>query len=101
MKPSTYAVNRAELQIEANGDFVRGKIQREGETLVPGTIKLPLLAGVTLLEARQTGKSSLAILREGAETSALINGPGPFGIELDAMFAMSIDPGRATLRIRP
>ena len=99
--PSTYAINRAELQLEANGDSVRGKIQLEGETLVIGPVKLPLLNGVTLLEAKQTGKSSLAILREGSETTALIDGPGPFGIELDAIFAMSIDPGRATLRIPP
>ena len=99
--PSQYAINRAELQLEASGNSVRGKIQLEGETLVAGPIRLPLLNGVTLLEAKQTGKSSLAIVREGSETTALVDGPSPFGIELDVIFAMSIDPGRATLRIPP
>ena len=99
--PSPFSINRTELLLEANGDAARGKIRLEGEALVTGPIPLPLLSNVTLLDARQTGKSSLPILRQGSETTALIDGPGPFAIELDAIFAMSIEPGRATLRIPP
>ena len=99
--PSQYALNRAELQLEASNDSAVGKIHLAGETLINGVIKLPLLSGATLVEAKQGGSVSLPLLREGVENTALLDGPGPFEIEMEAMLPLTIDPGRATLRIPP
>ena len=99
--PSQYALNRAELRLEASNDSAVGKIHLAGETLINGVIKLPLLSGATLVEAKQGGSVSLPLLREGVENTALLDGPGPFEIEMEAMLPLTIDPGRATLRIPP
>jgi hypothetical protein len=93
--PVPAVVGRAELRARVDGDTVHGTLQLDGEVFQRGVVKLPLVSGATLLDARIDG-GPLPVLHEGDVHAAIFNGPAPFSVTLDWAAALGSSPGRAS-----
>lgn len=92
--PVASVVGRAEVRGRVAGGVVRGTVRLEGEIFQRGPIKVPLITGATLLDARTDGRP-LPLLHEGDVHAAVFTGPGPFVVTLDWTADLSASPGRA------
>jgi hypothetical protein len=92
--PIRYAIKRAELQLRATNELVRGTVQLEGEIFEKGTVKVPLTNGMTILDARLAARA-LPLQQQGGTQYAVLAGPAEFSVVLDAALAMTIEAGRA------
>jgi hypothetical protein len=96
--PVAAVVARAELRARVDGATARGTLRLEGEVFRRGQIKVPLVTGATLLDARADGRT-LPLLQEGDSHSAIFRGPAPFTATLDWAAALGAAPGRASLTL--
>ena len=55
--PLPYAIKRAEMKLHVTNETVLGTLQLDGEVFSKGAAKVPLTTGLTILNARQEGKS--------------------------------------------
>lgn len=53
--PVPYTVQSAELKFQVAGEAATGTVQLDGEVLRKGATLVPLVAGLTILDARQKG----------------------------------------------
>lgn len=93
--PLPYALKRADLKLRAASDTVLGTIQLEGEVFTKGAAKVPLGNGLTVLDARQTGKP-LPLEQEGGTHTAILSGPDEFSVALEIGIPLGIEAGRAS-----
>lgn len=96
--PLPYALSRAAFKLRVEGQSVLGMVEIAGEVLETGPTKVPLTAGLTILEAKQSGKP-LPLLQEGRTHAAILNGPAAFSVSLDVAAALTLEAGRASLVI--
>jgi hypothetical protein len=96
--PLPYAIQSADLKLEIGGESAAAAIQFEGEVFSKSPIKVPLIAGMTLLSAQQTGKD-LPLQQEGGAYTAFLSGPAAFSITLDARLPVNVEAGRASIRL--
>lgn len=96
--PLAYAIHRAEFKLDAAADTVRGALQLDGEVFATGLIRIPLVSGLTVLDAQQKLKP-VPLQSEGARHVAALVGPGPFSIALAVAAPLQIEPGRAALQL--
>jgi hypothetical protein len=92
--PIPAIVARAEVGARVEGTAVRGTLRLDGEVFQRGAIKVPLVTGATLIDARADGLA-LPLLHEGNVHSAILEGPAAFAITLDWAAPLSTLPGRA------
>ncbi len=96
--PVASVVGRAELRGRVAGGLVMGTVRIEGEIFQRGPVKVPLITGATLLDARTDGQP-LPLLHEGDVHAAVFTGPGPFVVTLDWTADLSASPGRAAFAL--
>jgi len=96
--PLPYAVKRADLKLHVTNESVLGTVQFEGEIFKKGETKVPLIADMTILDARQEGKV-LPLELEGGKHVAVLPGPSEFSVALDAGLPLSIEAGRASFSL--
>jgi hypothetical protein len=96
--PLPYAVSRAAFKLRVEDQSVLGTVDIAGDVLETGPSKVPLTTGLTILEARQSGKP-LPLLQEGRTHSAILVGPAPFSVSLEVASALTVEAGRASLMI--
>ena len=92
--PVPAVLSRADIRLRATGSDVRGSVALEGEVLLTGPRLIPLLAGATVLDARM-GAKPLPLASDASGLAALVNGPGPFSIQLDWGTSLAQEPGMA------
>ena len=97
--PLPYLLKRADLSFHVVNDGVVGSIQFEGETLFANTTKVPLVTGMTILDARH-GAKPLPLLFENGTHTAIVPGESEFAVTLDAGIPLSIETARASFSIR-
>lgn len=93
--PVSYVIKRADLKFRVSSDTVLGAIRLDGETFTKGSAKVPLLHGMTVLDARLEGKP-LPLESEGNVHTAVLPGASDFAVTLDAGLPLSIEAGRAS-----
>jgi hypothetical protein len=93
--PIAAVVGRAELRGRVTGQTVRGTLRLDGEVFERGTVKVPLVGGATLTDARMDGRP-LPLLYEGGVHVAVLSGPAPFSATLEWAAPVSSSPGRAS-----
>ena len=93
--PVPYVLSSADLQVRVERDSVRGTFSLEGEVMRPGTTKVTLLNGGTVLDGAQGGRP-LPLVSEKESHAALLGGPGPFAARLEWGGALTLTPGRAS-----
>src|SRR2546422_1952015 len=96
--PVPYSMKRADLKFRVTDESVQGTVQLQGEILHKGATKIPLTAGLAILDARQEGKGLPLELENGTHT-AVITGPADFAVTLDAGLPLSIEAGRASFNL--
>ncbi|HXN47268.1 MAG TPA: carboxypeptidase-like regulatory domain-containing protein [Bryobacteraceae bacterium] len=96
--PVPFTLNRAELKLRVAGESVSGTIQFEGEVLAKGAVKVPLIAGMTVVDAQAQGRPLPIEQIDGTHT-AVLSGPGEFTVTLEAGVQLSIEPGRASFKL--
>jgi len=93
--PLPYTIKRGDLKLRVSNETVMGTIQLQGETFNKGETKVALTGGMTILDARQEGKS-LPLEQENGAQIAILAGPAEFLVVLDAGLPLNIETGRAS-----
>ncbi len=96
--PLPYAIKRAEMKLHVTNDAVLGTVQMDGEVFSKGAAKVPLTSGLTILNARQEGKS-LPLEQEGSISTAILPGAAEFSVALDTGLPLAIEAGRASFNL--
>ncbi len=94
--PVPAVVARADLKVRVAGAMARGTIRLDGEVFHRGRVRVPLVMGATLLEARTDGVP-LPVVHEGDVHAAVLSGPAPFTVTLEFAVPVSSAPGRASM----
>jgi hypothetical protein len=93
--PVNYVLKHADLKFHVVNDDVVGSIQFDGETLEARSAKVPLLSGMTVLDARH-GTRALPLLLENGIHTAILPGGADFTVNLDAGIPLAIETGSAS-----
>jgi hypothetical protein len=96
--PLPYTIKRADLKLHVNDDSARASIQLQGEVLSHSETKVALASGLTVLDARQEGKS-LPLEQVNGTHVAILPGASEFNVTLEAGLQLAIDAGRASFTI--
>ena len=96
--PLPYTIKRGELKLRVTSETVMGTVQLQGETFNKGETKVALTSGMTILDARQEGKS-LPLEQESGTQTAILVGPAEFSVVLDAGLPLNIETGRASFSL--
>jgi hypothetical protein len=94
--PIPAVVARADLIGRVAGDIARGTLRLEGEVFQRGAVKVPLVSGATLSEARADGRA-LPLLQDGDLHSGVLTGPAPFVVSLEWTAPVEATPGRVSV----
>jgi len=98
LPPLPYSLKRAELKLKVDNDLVSGSMLLQGDVLKKGTVKVPLVGGMTIVDARQETKSLPLQLENGTQV-AVLSGPAEFAVTLEAALPLRIDAGRASVTL--
>src|ERR1043165_9895498 len=93
--PLPFVLTRAVFKLRVEDQTLQGIVTIDGASLAKGPVKAPLMSGLTILQADQTG-NPLPLLLEGSSHAAILNGPGPFAVSLGVASPLAIDAGRAS-----
>jgi len=96
--PVPFVIQSAGLKFQVIGEAVTGAIQLDGEVFRKGATLVPLVSGLTILDARQKG-AELPIQQAGGTHSAVLPGPADFSVTLDAGMPLTVEAGRASLSL--
>ncbi|HEU4416629.1 MAG TPA: carboxypeptidase-like regulatory domain-containing protein [Candidatus Angelobacter sp.] len=96
--PLPYAIKRADMKLRVSNETVLGTVQLDGEVFSKGAAKVPLTSGLTILNARQEGKS-LPLEQEGSTSTAILPGAAEFSVALDTGMPLMIEAGRASFNL--
>jgi hypothetical protein len=96
--PLPFVLSRSRFKLRVEKQTLVGTVDIDGALLEHGAVKTPLTAGLTILEAKQTG-TALPLLQEGAHHSAILIGPGPFAVSLGVAAPLTIEAGRASITL--
>jgi hypothetical protein len=96
--PLPYALKRAEMKLHVASQTVLGTLQLDGEVFSKGAAKVPLTSGLTILNARQEGKS-LPLEEEGSTSMAILPGAAEFSVALETGMPLVIEAGRASFNL--
>lgn len=96
--PLPYAIKRVDMKLHVTNETVLGTLQLDGEVFSKGAAKVPLTTGLTILNARQEGKS-LPLEVEGSTSMAILPGAAEFSVALDTGMPLAIEPGRASFNL--
>ncbi|MGA2810125.1 MAG: carboxypeptidase-like regulatory domain-containing protein [Candidatus Acidiferrum sp.] len=94
--PAPYVVKHAEFKFRAMNDNVMGSLQLLGETLGPNESEVPLVAGMTVSEARAGTKPLPLLLSEDGTRSGILPGESEFNVTVDGGVPLTVETGRAS-----
>src|ERR1043165_5528925 len=93
--PMPFVLTRAVFKLRVENQTLLGSVSIDGASLAKGPVKTPLLSGLTVVEANQSG-NPLPLLLEGSSHASILSGPGPFAVSLGVASPLTIDAGRAS-----
>lgn len=96
--PLPYAIKRVDMKLHVSNETVLGALQLDGEVFSKGAAKVPLTTGLTILNARQEGKS-LPLEEEGSVSMAILPGASEFSVALETGMPLAIEAGRASFNL--
>lgn len=96
--PLPFVLTRAVFKLRVEDQTLQGTVTIDGASLAKGPVKAPLMTGLTILQADQSG-NPLPLLLEGSSHAAILTGPGPFAVSLGVATPLTIDAGRASFTL--
>jgi hypothetical protein len=98
--PVPYVIKSADVKIDVSGDSAKVTMQLEGEVFATRATRVPLVNGLIVFDARQQGKE-LPLEQEAGAHLAILDGPGPFAVTLTGGMPVSVETGRAVVKLPP
>jgi hypothetical protein len=95
--PAAYAVKTAVLKLQAGSESVSGTIDLDGEVFGKSPVSVPLVSGMTILDAQRQGKE-LPLDQTASSTEAVLS-PGEFSVALRAAMPLRIEAGSAVFSL--
>lgn len=95
LAPLPYSLEHADLKLRVEKECVAGVVELQGEVFHRGISKVPLVSGMTVLDARQNGKG-IPLIQENGTHTALLPGPGEFSVALESGVPLRVEAGRAS-----
>jgi hypothetical protein len=96
--PAGATLSEAVITARVTGENVRGTIELLGEVHQKSPVKVPLVSGATLVDARM-GAKALPLADDGSSLVAVLSGPGPFAVTVEFAAAIAQEPGRASFTL--
>jgi hypothetical protein len=96
--PLPFILSRAAFNLRVDEERVAGALNIDGSLLQKGPTLVPLIAGLTVIEAEQKQKP-LPLVQEGTKQTAVLTGPGAFAVSLNVASALTVDAGRASFTL--
>jgi len=96
--PLPFVLSSAAFKLRVDDLSLRGTIDLAGTVLEKGSVRVPLMSGLTVLEANQAN-NPLPLLLDGATQTAILNGPAPFAVSLSVASPLTVEAGRASFTI--
>jgi hypothetical protein len=96
--PLPYSLKSADLKFQIAAECVSGSMQLEGEVFSKSATKVPLVSGLTIIDAHQSGKE-LPLEQADGTHIAVLPGAAEFSIALKTGMAVVIEPGRASFNL--
>jgi carboxypeptidase family protein len=96
--PLPFVLASAAFKLRVDEQSLTGTVDIAGTVLDKGSVKVPLLSGLTVLEASQA-KNPLPLLLDGTTQTAILNGPAPFAVSLSVASPLTVEAGRASFTI--
>jgi hypothetical protein len=96
--PVSYSIEHADLKFHVEDDSVSGAVQLDGEVFKKGMAKVPLTAGMTILDVREQGKGVPFAPENGTET-AVLSGPGEFSVNINVALPLQLEAGKASFSL--
>src|SRR6185369_2062608 len=96
--PLPFVLSRAVFKLRVENQTLVGTVDIDGSLLAKGSVKTPLTTALTILEAKQSNLP-LPLLQEGSSHAAILNGPGPFAVELGVAAPLTIEAGLASFTL--
>ncbi|HXW06623.1 MAG TPA: carboxypeptidase-like regulatory domain-containing protein [Vicinamibacterales bacterium] len=93
--PVPAALTRADVRVRVEGNAARATATLEGQVFHTGVVKVPLVHGATLLDAR-LADGPLPLVTDGKSHSALLAGPTSFAATLEWASPLEAAPGHAS-----
>jgi hypothetical protein len=81
-----------------NNASVLGTVVEDGEVFGKSAAKVPLTSGLTILNARQQGRT-LPLLQEGATATAVLPGSQEFSVTLETGLSLDVQVGSASFTL--
>ena len=97
--PLPGALTKADLRVRVEGAVARATIQVDGEVFRSGTMKVPLIKGATLLDARMANRP-LPLAADGDTHFAILPGPAAFSATLETGTPLRHDAGERIVHDR-
>ena len=96
--PLPFILSRAAFKLRVSEESVLGTLDIDGDVLRKGQIKVPLITGLTVLDAQQQQKP-LPLLQDGPSHAAVLGGPGSFSISMSVASPITAEAGRASFTL--
>src|SRR5215469_17001264 len=96
--PLPFVLSKAEFKLRVESEALVGTLDIEGEVLHKGPVSVPLVSGLTVLDAQQQ-EGSVPLVQDGPIHGTVINGPGHFAVSLKVAAAVSVEAGRASFNL--
>jgi hypothetical protein len=93
--PVAAALSRADIRARVANGAVRATMTVDGEVFQTGTVKVPLIANATLLDARMADRP-LPLVADGSSHVAVLTGPATFTATLEWGSGVTSTPGRGS-----
>jgi hypothetical protein len=93
--PLPAALTRTDIRARVDSGRVRATMTVDGEVFQAGSVKVPLIADATLLDARAADRP-LPLIAEGTTHAAVVAGPATFSATLEWGSAIATSPGRGS-----
>src|SRR5438046_242282 len=79
--PLPFVLSSAAFKLKVDEQSLTGTVDIAGNVLERGSVKVPLMTGLTILDAQQAN-SPLPLWLDGTTQTAILNGPSPFTVSL-------------------
>jgi len=96
--PLPFVLASAAFKLRVSDQSLMGTVDLGGTVLENGSVKVPLLSGLTVLEASQANHP-LPLLLDGMTQTAILTGPAPFVVSLSIASPLTVEAGRASFTI--
>src|SRR5215831_601247 len=96
--PLPFVLSAAAFKLNVADQSLSGTVEIAGVVLEKGSVKVPLTSGLTVLEAKQAS-STLPLMLDGLNETAILNGPAPFAVSLSVAAPLTVEAGRASFTI--